>query len=585
MKKIINVLFYVFLIFLVTNPIWPFYKKLNYLFIISFFILSILVLILSDKKKIEMDKIDIMLGLLPLSYFIPYITKTNLYNIRECIYYILFEISITTTILILRRYLTKEKIENVLITLCTTGCIYFFVSYIHQLIPKTLMLLSIFNYFGDTYINSVDRFYGTLDYCNSSALFFLITTFISLFKIIEDKENKNFFRFSLLINFTGFLVTFSKMLTIAFLLVLITLIVLQKLLKRKEFLKEIKTHLIGIIIPSLLFVRLHRIYLSNLNIIHFVFIILLLTVLYIGICELLNHLDNKWKYSSYLYLSIIMLLLMILTFKPISTSLKIKNVSKNNEYIIYDFILAEDKAYKVEFNTTGKMKNVSFQLYKLYLKDLAPTIELISEIDSGKENKFNFKTEKDFEYYFIKVVNLDKNTNIEISNFKINNKEHLINSFIIPYQYIHQLDLIKYDKESVSHRFLYYKDSLKIIKDNKYIFGEGYNSFAYHAIMGEFDYLENDPHSYLFQLWLDTGIYGLFYVLGLIIIGINNMWKNHKDKNKVIWFCIFSLCMIVLPFDCIYSVLYPKVLLMLSFIMTSSKIPPKKTCLTRLIYK
>lgn len=571
MKKITNILLNIFIVFLIANPIWPFYKKLNYIFITTFLILSILSITYSDKKKIKIDKIDLLLILVPIFYLIPYITKNNLFSITDSIYYILLELSLTLTLLVLRRNINKNNSNSILVTICTTSCIYFFISYLYQIIPKQMMLLSIFNYFGDTYVNSIDRFYGMLDYCNTSALLFLISTFISILKLNEDKNNKNLFRITLLINFCAFLVTFSKMLTIAFAVVLIALIILNKFLKRKEFLIDLKIHLIALIIPSILFVRLHRLFLINLNFFYFIIAILFIIGMYIGVCKLLYFIDNKWQYSSILYLIITIVIITILTIKPVSTSLKINNISKNNKYIISDFIIEENKKYKIQFNVSGNMKDVSFQLCKLYLDELAPKEKVIKEIPSNKNNVFEFKTDNNFEYYFIKIINLNKNTNIKISNFNINNNEYLINTLLVPYQYIHQLDLIKYDKESVSHRFLYYKDALNIIKENKYIIGNGYNTFAYYALMGEFDYLENDPHSYLFQLWLDIGIYGIVYVLSLIIIGIYYMWQNRKEEDKVIWFCIFSLCMIVLPFDCIYANLYPKVLLILSFIMICDK--------------
>ena len=571
MKKITNILLNIFIVFLIANPIWPFYKKLNYIFITTFLILSILSITYSNKKKIKIDKIDLLLILVPIFYLIPYITKNNLFSITDSIYYILLELSLTLTLLVLRRNINKNNSNTILVTICTTTCIYFFISYLYQIIPKQMMLLSIFNYFGDTYVNSIDRFYGMLDYCNTSALLFLISTFISILKLNEDKNNKNLFRITLLINFCAFLVTFSKMLTIAFTVVLIALIILNKFLKRKEFLMDLKIHLIALIIPSILFVRLHRLFLINLNFLYFIGAILFIIGMYIGVCKLLYFIDNKWQYSSILYLIITMVIITILTINPVSTSLKINNISKNNEYIISDFIIEKNKKYKIKFNVSGNMEDVSFQLCKLYLDEMAPKEKVIKEIDSNKNNIFEFKTDDNFEYYFIKVINLNKNTNIKISNFNINNNEYLINSLLVPYQYIHQLDLIKYDKESVSHRFLYYKNALNIIKENKYIIGSGYNTFAYYALMGEFNYLENDPHSYLFQLWLDIGIYGIVYVLGLIIMGIYYMWQNRKEEDKVIWFCIFSLCMIVLPFDCIYANLYPKVLLILSFIMICDK--------------
>ncbi len=566
MKKLIDILFKTFLVFLIVSAIWPFYQKINYLFIGLFLILSI-VIIIFDHTKIKLDIVDFLLGLLPLSYLIPHIVHNNVFDISLCIYYILLELAITMPILILRRNMNEKRANDILLTIATVGCIYFFISFLYPLIPKKLAILGIYSHFGDTYINSIDRFYGTLTYCNASALLFVISTFVSLFKINEEKENKNLFRIMLFINFSGFLSTFSKMLSIAFTLVLITLIIIKIIMKKKEFLSTIKNSFISVIIPSLLFVRLFRTYLINLNLLYFMIMLSILILLYICTCKLLEYLDTKWKYSSYTYLAIIATIIIALTIKPVGIPLKINNVYKTNASIISDFILEENKDYEITWDTEGKKDNVSFELYKLYVSDYIPKVELIKKIKASKTNRIKFKTEKDFEYYFIRVNNLKPKTNLKISNLKINNQTYIINSLLIPYQYIHQIDLTKYDKESVTDRFQYYKDSIEIIKNNKSLIGEGNSTFRYYSSKKIFNHLTQDPHSYIFQLWLDVGIYGLIYVIGLIIIGIVNMLKNRYMEEKHIWFCLFCSCMIVLPFDAIFSFAYTKILLMLSFVM------------------
>lgn len=570
MKQLNNLLYYLFIIFLISNTIWPFYIKLNYVFIISFLVLSTIIFIFNF-KNIKIDKVDLLLGSLPLFYIIPHITNNNVYSLSENIYYILFEFSLTLTLLVLRRIIDKEKTNNLLTIIPIIGCIYFFISFIYQLVPTRMMLLGIFSHFGDTYINSIDRFYGTLNYCNSSALLFLISSFISLFKVHEEREAKNTFRIMFFINFTGFLVTFSKMLTIAFILVLLSLIILKKIMKKTKFLRDIKLPLISIIIPSMIFVRIYRDFLINLNIIKFLLLTILLSISYIAINKLLNYLNTRCKYTPYIYLLIILIPIVFLTINPISIPLKIKDVSKSNEYIISDFILEESKDYEIRINASGNIKNESIELWKLYVDDLIPKTEVIRKEKLEKNNTINFKSDKNFEYYYIKITNINKNTNLKINNVKINNKEQTINSLIVPYQYIHQLELTKYDKESVSHRILYYKDAINIVKENNSIIGEGYNTFKYYSLKNQSKYLEQDPHSYLFQLWLDTGIYGILYILGLIIIGITSMIKYKYNENKHIWFCIFCLSMIVLPFDAIYSTMYLKILLLLSFIKVYEK--------------
>lgn len=576
MNKLIDMFFSLFLLFLISNSIWPMYKALNYIFIMLFLILSIVIVLKSDKKKIRIDKIDILLGLLPIFYLVPYILGRSVNNISDYLYYLLFEFVMTLVILIMRRCLNKERLDRLLVNISMIGVIYFFVTFIYQVIPKDMMLVSIFSHFGDTYVNSIDRFYGTLNYCNSSALLFLISTFIALFKINDDKENKYIFRTLFFINFVGFLSTFSKMLFLSFIVVLVFLIGYSIIYKKYNILSNIKINFMSVILPSLLFLKLFRNFLINLNLIYFIIILILLIGLFIGICKLFDILENKFKYLIYIYFGILISCFIFLLIKPVSIALSINNVYKENEYIISDFILDENKEYNIKFNVNGEREKVTFRLCKLYVSNNIPKIKMVKEIAARENNEFKVKTDNDFEYYFIKVVGLNKKSDFKISNLKINDKDYLINSLFVPYQYIHQLELTKYDRESVSHRFLYYKDSFNILKEEGFIMGHGLDSFGYYADKNNFDYLERDPHSYLFQLWLDVGIYGILYIIGLVVFGIINMIKYREEESKLVWFCIFSLCMMVLPFDCIYSVMFSKVLLLLSFIVICLPLPVNK---------
>lgn len=570
--KCIKLLFYLLLIFIVINPIWPNYNTFNYLFIGAFLVLDILIILFTGIRKIKIDKVDLLLGLLPLFYLLPFVLNNNVFKFSLICYFILYEISLTLCILILKRNMNKKMINDLLVIICYSGFLYFIISLSYVAVPSFFKLFKISNYFGDTYINSIDRLYGMLDYCNSSALFFSIGTFISLFKIYENKDDDGMFLVTFFTNFCGFLITFSKMVSIAFILVLIVLIVLQFFMKRKKFLILVKELFCSIIIPVFLFVRLLRYYLINRNIIVFFILFILINCLFFIIYKVLGILDNKFKYSSLIILGILLVVSFVLVIKPISVSLLVSNVSYVDDYIVTDFILDKNTEYVVSFDVEGDSGDTYFEIGLLYVDELIPNGESVIKMRNKKHYEFRFVTEDDFEYYWLKLVDIDKDANFKISNFKINGEDYIINSLFVPYQYVHQLELTKYDKESVSHRFDYYCDAFDIIKDNHYVFGSGYGTFAYYAMQGNYDYLENDPHSYFFQLWLDVGIYGVIYVLGLIVLGIYYMWKYRKKKNKVIWFCIFSLCMIILPFDCVYSTMYLKVYLMLSFVMISSSL-------------
>ena len=255
---------------------------------------------------------------------------------------------------------------------------------------------------------------------------------------------------------------------------------------------------------------------------------------------------------------------------PVSIPLYVRNVALDNEFILSDFILENDSYYEVTIDMSSySNSNVNFSLCKLYLSSLYPREEVVATVSSSESLHFSFWAQDDAEYYYIKASNVSPSASFKINSLQINGNDYLINSLFVPYAFVHQIDLIKYDKESVSHRLWYYQDSLKILKKNGFIVGQGVNTFKYYSLLDRSRYLELDPHSYLFQLWLDVGVYGVIYIFLLSVIGIYYMLKNRKKFYIIPWFCIFLLCMIVLFFDCIFSLLFFKVILILSFILVS----------------
>ncbi|MGN1372351.1 MAG: hypothetical protein ACI4XM_08785 [Candidatus Coprovivens sp.] len=568
MKKLVQILFYLFYLFLILTPIWPKMEEFTIFFFIAFIIIDLLILWKCDKSKIKIDIVDILIILLPLSYFVPYILHKNVFPFQSAVFSIFNELLFTITIIILRRFITKNRINEIIMVMLTASTIYFFISFLYLVLPKRMMLLGIFSYFGDTYLNSIDRFYGTLDYCNASALLFVISIFIACFKLSSDKNNRIIYLFLLFVNGLGFLFTFSKMLSIAFLIVSFVLLLYLYLSKKKQMFSIIISSLFAFILPGLLMVSFYRNFLINLNFLVFITLLLICFVIFC-ILQKTFYLVYKWKNIIFYSFSLLFLCFIIyFSCYPVSIPLYVRNVVLDNEFILSDFILENDSYYEITIDMSSySNSNVNFSLCKLYLSSLYPREEIIETIDLGEPLRFSFWAQDDAEYYYIKVSNIDSSTSLKINSLQINGNDYLINSLFVPYAFVHQIDLIKYDKESVSHRIWYYQDSLKILKKNGFIVGQGVNTFKYYSLLDRSRYLELDPHSYLFQLWLDVGVYGVIYIFLLAVIGIYYMWKNRKRYYIIPWFCIFSVCMIVLPFDIIFSLLFFKVLLVLSFIL------------------
>ena len=79
--------------------------------------------------------------------------------------------------------------------------------------------------------------------------------------------------------------------------------------------------------------------------------------------------------------------------------------------------------------------------------------------------------------------------------------------------------------------------------------------------------MNKNPHSYLFELLIDIGILGVFYVFFIYAIGIRNMISEWKHEEYLAIFAIFCGISISLMFDPIMSQSIFKAIYLLSFVL------------------
>lgn len=532
---------------------------------IIFFVINVIYLIIN---RVKIDKKDILFLLIPLSYLLILIFRLNKTSFMSNIFAITCNASIALIIINFRRIIDNNKINNFLKVLQLITIFSFIVSFVSYQNQDFFSNIGILSPFTDTYYNSIDRFYGVLCYCNASAVLFLISIFITLLK-----DNKKVFDYLMLyISFIGFSYAFSKMITICFIIVLFIYVVYNLIYKKYEKVKLILWDVISILIPVCLSITTYRTYLINYNLIEFITNNLIIFVIYyILITYILKN-----KYIKLITSLLIVIILTYLLFKPINIPLKINNVHStkytSDNYYITELFLKPSKEYTINIDYEVYSGDVHFVLEKGCVNNNSFTSFDYISING----EFKVTGSSDAEYYLLSIRGLDENTNIKINKITVDGHEQSINTFIVPYQITRQLELTKYDGESVSHRFDYYKDSLKYLKNTNYIYGRGVDTFKYYRLIAtDNNYNEKNPHSILFEYWLDIGIIGPIYLLIIYFSGIYLIFKNRKNSKSVIYFSLFVIiCMFsVLDF---YMHIYGMRLLMLLFYIILICIDEKK---------
>ncbi|MBB6638132.1 O-antigen ligase family protein [Cohnella thailandensis] len=136
----------------------------------------------------------------------------------------------------------------------------------------------------------------------------------------------------------------------------------------------------------------------------------------------------------------------------------------------------------------------------------------------------------------------------------------LLNS-ILPKQLSERLNNFSFNTHSVLERFTFYKDSLTLWRENKLIGGGGGTWEALYDRYQSYPYVSSQPHSYLIDLLLDTGLIGLLLVAGgflyLIVAFLYQFYKGKiNERNDYLLFLLLPLSILlhsVIDFEMTYS--------------------------------
>ncbi|THF80857.1 O-antigen ligase family protein [Cohnella fermenti] len=97
----------------------------------------------------------------------------------------------------------------------------------------------------------------------------------------------------------------------------------------------------------------------------------------------------------------------------------------------------------------------------------------------------------------------------------------LLNS-ILPDQISDRFNNFSFNTHSVLERYTFYKDAITIWQENKWLGGGGGTWEALYDHVQSYPYMSSQPHSYIVELFLDTGIIGLVIIVGGVLYLIGN---------------------------------------------------------------
>lgn len=480
-------------------------------------------------RKITFDKLDIAVIILFSSSFIPIIFHTYS-SLEQSLLSVVKNISILNIYLLVK--FLNEKDKNSLINTIIGGGLILVILAFDEMTYN--VALPIKNFIGIPYVvNYESRMFSTLGYANSFAIIMAIIIILLIDKV-KLKKGTSALVFVFL---TTLLLTYSRSTLILLILILFIYFVFYS----KKSIYTIYIYLLNFLI-SLIYTKVFEhftsgeeyllVYISLLIFIGFSIFIEKILTRYIEYIE-------KIKTRTYIILVIVIMIFVILAFiigmkldapaiffnKNTDIEEVSYNIGKINGGEHYEFIFNIKAESKLKNEENYVIEIVEQNIYY----DTVKTHSLSFNNFEG-EKTINFEAEKETTSVAITIKNTVQYAPIklQINNLYINGKEHPLNYLYLPYSLVEKVQSIGTTNKSVWERLTFFKDGVRIVKDN-FLFGTGGNGWLYnYENIQSYFYESTEVHNYFLKIFIENGIVAAIAYLFIIIYFVIGLIKKKK---------------------------------------------------------
>jgi tetratricopeptide (TPR) repeat protein len=154
----------------------------------------------------------------------------------------------------------------------------------------------------------------------------------------------------------------------------------------------------------------------------------------------------------------------------------------------------------------------------------------------------------------------------------------------LPEAFKSRLENINLQQHSVLERETFYRDSIKIIKDNPLLGAGGGAWLSLYEKYQNNPYTSNQAHNFILQYIMDVGIFGFIFLclfLGTIIYHFIRSYlkKEENERNKYLVFYVIFISIFIhsfIDFDLSYIILGGIVFISLGGMLAINELPPYK---------
>ena len=501
---------------------------------------------INKKKNILIkSKIDICMILYTISSSLPLIFKTYASQ-NYTINMILMQLTVYCLYIQTRNIITTPKRKNILINTALISSILIVIFGIDELYFDTFrpFLNLIYSANSDAY-----GMVSTIGYSNAVASYMTFMLFLALGKYLSTQTNwqKSLYAVSMQISMLGIYFGNSRAGMVIF-----AMLIVPYLIKIKEIKARIQViiQIIGTFLMAFIFQKVLNQY-TNEWIIWIQFLALLLLNYIINyVYEIIEpKVQNKMKMKSYkkyiIDLGIVATIIFIIFALTIGKQSKPIVMGEKEKFIeILGEKLEPNTNYKITIEYEAKVneKNDTIEIFEINKyrkqKEIGSTyIKNGTNIETIEIETTNMEIERARIYFYL--YNNDK---VTVNKIYINDKEYIARYKYIPDSIVRLIRTINLKTTSISERLTMYSDGLKLVKRSPLI-GNGGKAFSsLYPTVKSYNYDTFELHSYIIDLLLDYGIFGLISYLVIIAITIKNFLD---DKKTIMDLSIFTAIMFV----------------------------------------
>ena len=487
--------------------------------ILLFIALSYLIVrkILLKQKIVIKNKMDLFVLLFMFSTMVPLIFKTYC-TLQGTIEFILKYFFVYAMYLVVRNTIDSKGKLEVLASVTIISSLIVIVLGIdlqHGQYLQTIIKKFNLNYSEDS------RFSSTFGYANTVAIYITFCIFLAVHKV-QNAKSKIVKSLNIIYVFLGFYIVYITR-SRAVLLLLIAGLLLYFAIYYYNNYKGIFKNKKRLIIIGLI----------------------ILAIMAIAICVLTKALkyskpleitDGYWNVLRYPFEANKEYEIML----DIQTIIE-ENINQDTRKVEYQYnsladnwdISQNSSQENKQYITQRKEKNTEIKIIEENIyrnKTTLASIELENFKNFNGSKTIKITPDSNLLRITIEVTN-KRNEKIIINKCYVNNEETILNHKYIPNQIARLLHSFSFKEGSVDQRLVFYKDCLKIAKDN-WLIGQGGNTWKKMSlVVQEYPYNIKETHSYFFELLISYGVIGVILFLA-VFIGINiKLIREYKNNS------------------------------------------------------